>query len=53
MFADRRNDLVFRRAFAGHPDILHGLLNDLLERRREAINHISANERRYSEGHTQ
>jgi hypothetical protein len=37
-FADLKNDFVFRRIFATHPDILRGLLNDLLERRdREAI----------------
>ena len=32
-FADLKNDFVFRRIFATHPDILRGLLNDLLERR--------------------
>ncbi len=32
VFADLKNDFVFRRIFAGHPDILRGLLNDLLER---------------------
>jgi hypothetical protein len=31
-FADLKNDFVFRRVFASHPDILRGLLNDLLER---------------------
>jgi predicted transposase/invertase (TIGR01784 family) len=31
-FADLTNDFVFRRIFAAHPDILRGLLNDLLER---------------------
>ena len=31
-FADLTNDFVFRRIFATHPDILRGLLNDLLER---------------------
>src|SRR5262249_12420394 len=31
-FADLKNDFVFRRLFATHPDILRGLLNDLLER---------------------
>src|SRR5580692_10033118 len=31
-FADLKNDFVFRRVFATHPDILRGLLNDLLER---------------------
>jgi hypothetical protein len=37
-FADLKNDFVFRRIFATHPDILRGLLNDLLERRdRDAI----------------
>jgi predicted transposase/invertase (TIGR01784 family) len=32
VFADLKNDFVFRRIFAMHPDILRGLLNDLLER---------------------
>src|SRR5215813_6473268 len=32
VFADLKNDFVFRRIFAAHPDILRGLLNDLLER---------------------
>ena len=32
-FADLKNDFVFRRIFATHPDILCGLLNDLLDRR--------------------
>ena len=31
-FADLKNDFVFRRIFGTHPDILRGLLNDLLER---------------------
>jgi predicted transposase/invertase (TIGR01784 family) len=31
-FADLTNDFVFRRIFATHPDILRGLLNDLLAR---------------------
>jgi len=31
-FADMKNDFVFRRIFATHPDILRGLLNDLLDR---------------------
>ncbi len=31
-FADLKNDFVFRRIFARRPDILRGLLNDLLER---------------------
>jgi predicted transposase/invertase (TIGR01784 family) len=31
-FADLKNDFVFRRIFATHPDILRGMLNDLLER---------------------
>ena len=31
-FADLKNDFVFRRIFAAHPEILRGLLNDLLER---------------------
>lgn len=32
VFADLKNDYIFRRIFATHPDILRGLLNDLLER---------------------
>ncbi len=32
VFADLKNDFVFRRIFATHPDLLRGLLNDLLER---------------------
>jgi hypothetical protein len=31
-FADLKNDFVFRRIFATHPDILRRLLNDLLQR---------------------
>ena len=31
-FADLKNDFVFRRIFATHPDILRSLLNDVLER---------------------
>lgn len=31
IFADLKNDFVFRRIFAVHPDILRGLLNDLLD----------------------
>jgi len=31
-FADLKNDYIFRRIFATHPDILQSLLNDLLER---------------------
>jgi hypothetical protein len=31
-FADLKNDFVFRRIFGTHPDILRGLLNDLLDR---------------------
>ena len=31
-FADLKNDFVFRRIFATHPEILRRLLNDLLER---------------------
>jgi hypothetical protein len=34
-FADLKNDFVFRRIFATHPEILRGLLNDLLEREGE------------------
>ncbi|MFO0759318.1 MAG: Rpn family recombination-promoting nuclease/putative transposase [Byssovorax sp.] len=33
VFADLKNDFVFRRIFAKHPDLLRGLLNDLLDRR--------------------
>lgn len=32
-FADLKNDYIFRRIFATHPDILRQLLNDLLERK--------------------
>lgn len=32
VFADLKNDFVFRRIFATHPEILRGLLNDLLDR---------------------
>ena len=32
VFADLKNDYVFRRIFATHPAILRRLLNDLLER---------------------
>jgi hypothetical protein len=32
IFADLKNDFVFRRIFSTHPDILRGLLNDLLGR---------------------
>ena len=35
VFADLKNDFVFRRIFARHPDILRGLLNDLLDRKGE------------------
>jgi len=31
-FADLKNDFVFRRVFATHPEVLRRLLNDLLER---------------------
>ncbi len=34
-FADMKNDFVFRRIFATHPDILRGLLNNLLDRHDE------------------
>ena len=33
VFADLKNDFVFRRIFGQHPDILRGLLNDLLDRK--------------------
>ena len=36
-FADLTNDFVFRRIFATHPDILRGLLNDLLERQGDGL----------------
>jgi len=40
-FADLKNDYVFRRIFATHPDILRRLLNDLLERTdAQTIEHI-------------
>jgi hypothetical protein len=40
-FADLKNDYIFRRIFATHPDILRRLLNDLLERRdAQTIEHI-------------
>jgi predicted transposase/invertase (TIGR01784 family) len=40
-FADLKNDFVFRRIFATHPDILRGLLNDLLDRAGDqTIEHI-------------
>ena len=32
VFADLKNDFVFRRIFAKNPDLLRGLLNDLLDR---------------------
>ena len=32
-FADLKNDYIFRRIFATHPDILRRLLNDLLSRK--------------------
>jgi predicted transposase/invertase (TIGR01784 family) len=35
LFADLKNDFVFRRIFATHPDILRRLLNDLLDRHDE------------------
>jgi PD-(D/E)XK nuclease family transposase len=34
-FADLKNDFVFRRIFATHPELLRRLLNDLLERTAE------------------
>ena len=36
-FANLTNDFVFRRIFATHPDILRGLLNDLLDRQGDQI----------------
>ena len=45
-FADLKNDFVFRRIFATHPEILRRLLNDLLERTGErsieAIEYLSS-----------
>jgi predicted transposase/invertase (TIGR01784 family) len=35
VFADLKNDFVFRRIFATHPEILRGFLNDLLDRHGE------------------
>jgi len=35
VFADLKNDFVFRRIFAKRPDILRSLLNDLLDRQAE------------------
>jgi len=41
VFADLKNDYIFRRIFGTHPNILRGLLNDLLERTGErTIEHI-------------
>jgi len=37
VFADLKNDFVFRRIFARHPHILRGLLNDLLDRRGDQV----------------
>ena len=31
-YADLKNDVVFRKVFGTHPDVLMGLLNDLLDR---------------------
>ncbi|MFO0607852.1 MAG: PD-(D/E)XK nuclease family transposase [Polyangiales bacterium] len=31
-YADLKNDVVFRKVFGGHPRVLIGLLNDLLDR---------------------
>ena len=31
-YADLKNDVVFRKVFGGHPRVLAGLLNDLLDR---------------------
>jgi len=40
-FADLKNDYVFRRIFATHPDLLRALLNDLLDRSGDrTIDHI-------------
>src|SRR5262245_11766820 len=35
VFADLKNDFVFRRIFAKHPKLLQSLLNDLLDRQGE------------------
>ena len=37
VFADLKNDFVFRRIFGKHPEILRGLLNDLLERQGDSL----------------
>ena len=40
-FADLKNDYIFRRIFATHPDLLLCLLNDLLDRHdAQTIEHI-------------
>lgn len=36
-FADLKNDFVFHRIFGHHPDLLRGLLNDLLERQGDRL----------------
>ncbi|MEO7590478.1 MAG: NAD(+)--rifampin ADP-ribosyltransferase [Byssovorax sp.] len=36
-FANLTNDFVFRRIFATHPDILRGLLNNLLDRQGDQV----------------
>jgi len=53
-FADLKNDYIFRRIFATHPDILRGLLNDLLERKDdqtiEAIEYLPSEQLPLAEG---
>src|SRR5499433_1137979 len=49
-FADLKNDFVFRRIFATHPDILRRLLNDLLERTGEAIEYLPSEQLPLVEG---
>src|SRR6201986_1388347 len=53
-FADLKNDYIFRRIFATHPDILRGLLNDLLERKDdqtiEAIEYLPGEQLPLAEG---
>jgi hypothetical protein len=54
VFADLKNDFVFRRIFATHPEILRGLLNDLLgrsgERAIEAVEYLPSEQLPLVEG---
>jgi len=53
-FADLKNDYIFWRIFAKHPDLLRRLLNDLLERKDaqiiEQIEYLSDKQRPEAEG---